>query len=108
MPEELNIEAGAQMDRGLNAYQEFIDTYKIITDISDAELLKIPEKCEKAFLKTQKDITEKEFELGKKAFQNKLKHKASDWYDWCVKNWGTCDLFRYKSLKDEKAATVRG
>lgn len=89
MPESLNIQSGSMTDRGLKAYKGFIEVYTLCGTRNMDKILEIPEEIEAAFLKIRTDISPEEFALGKQAFQNEQKYGATDWYHWCVNNWGT-------------------
>ena len=89
MPESLNIEAGSRTDTGLKAYKDFIAVYTFDNAKNKPDLLNIPKKSEQAFLRVRKDIKPDEWELGKTAFQNKLRYGAPTWYEWSIENWGT-------------------
>lgn len=89
MPASLEIEAGSRTDRGLKAYQDFIEVYTLAGTRTDLDLLDIPIESENAFLGMRTDIKSDEWELGKQAFQNIQKYGSPTWYDWSIKNWGT-------------------
>ena len=88
MPEELNIESSTSVDKGLEAYVEFISDF--------LKLGKYKRACLDCSLQTLESeicesngISEKEWELGKKALINLAKYGSQDWYDWCREHWGT-------------------
>ena len=89
MPASLEIEAGSKTDRGLKAYQDFIEVYTLAGTRKDLDLLNIPIESEKAFLDMRPDIQPDEWELGKQAFQNIEKYGCPTWYEWSISNWGT-------------------
>lgn len=89
MPESLNIQSGSMTEKGLKAYKGFMEVYTLCGTRNMDKLLEIPKEVEEAFLKIRTDISPEEFELGRKAFQNEQKYGATDWYHWCINNWGT-------------------
>ncbi len=89
MPPELNIEEGSQTKRGLKAYKDFIEVYTFNGKQENFDLLAIPEKAERAFLRVRPDIDPATWELGKKAFQNQQRWGFTTWYGFCTNQWGT-------------------
>ncbi|MEE0993085.1 MAG: hypothetical protein UH542_08915 [Bacteroidales bacterium] len=88
MPEELNIESSTSLDKGLEAYAEFISNYLNLGRWKRTCLDCSLQTLESAFCES-KGISEKEWELGKKALINLVKYGAQDWYDWSCEHWGT-------------------
>jgi len=89
MPDVLNIEAGSRTEDGFKAYSDFMTVYTLCGTINMDKLLDVPPVAESVFLKARADISPEVFELGKKAYQNKLLYGAKDWYNWCNQNWNT-------------------
>lgn len=89
MPEALNINAGSSTTNGLKAYTDFVSVYTLGCTINTDKLDCIPKESEETFLRQRSDIKPYEWELGKKAWKNLREYSASDWYDWCIANWGT-------------------
>ena len=89
MPPELDMEEGNRTERGLNAYNDFIEVYTFNGEKENFDLLNIPERAERAFLRVRTDIDRDTWELGKKAFQNQQKYGAASWHKWRTRNWGT-------------------
>ena len=106
---ELNIEAGSSTDMGLKEYKGFVEIYKLKGKVTKKELLTIPEEKEKIFLGMRKDISEKDWELGRAAYRNLLKYGAPTWYEWGIKNWGTkWNAYGYQDGEDySKAKELR-
>ncbi|MBR5091650.1 MAG: hypothetical protein IK093_19690 [Ruminiclostridium sp.] len=89
MPKEMEIECGTQTDKGFKAYSDFIAVYILGQQDGKIDVFAIPESSEKAFLRIRKDIDPETWSLGKQAYQNKIKFGHTDWYSWCIDNWGT-------------------
>lgn len=89
MPESLNIEAGSRTDRGLKAYQDFIEVYTLGGTMNMDALKSIPVKSEETFLRQRTDIRRDEWELGKTAWHNIQQYGAPTWYEWAIKYWDT-------------------
>ncbi|MCH5296039.1 MAG: septation protein SpoVG family protein [Ruminococcus sp.] len=91
MPESLNIHDGSKTDKGLKAYQEFIEVYVSgrKTDETLKALKNIPSESEEAFLRQRTDISRDEWELGKTAWNNIQKNGTPTWFEWKTENWGT-------------------
>ena len=89
MPKELDIVCGSSTDKGLKAYKELAEIYQFGVVRTKEELLNIPEKSEKAFLKHKKNIDPKDWENGRQAFRNILQYGHPTWYEWSCNNWGT-------------------
>ena len=89
MPESLNIEAGSDTEKGLSAYTDFVEIYTLAFSDEDTDPEHIPERSEKAFLRTRPEITPRQWELGKTAYRNRSLYGAPTWYEWSVNNWGT-------------------
>ena len=89
MPQELGIESGSRTNEGLKFYNDFLEIYTLGQNPKEMDLLHIPEEREEAFLKRRTDIDRQTWDLGKQAFQNRLRFGAATWYAWCTNNWGT-------------------
>ena len=89
MPESMNIEAGSNTYKGLEAYAGFIQIYTLAGTREDADMEHIPKEAEEAFLRMRKDITPAQWELGKTAYENQSKYGAPTWYEWAISKWGT-------------------
>lgn len=81
MPESLNIEAGSRGEEGYRAYKEFIDKAWELDD----DNVKILEAQYKERFKDSPET----WALGKRYYENKQNHGATNWYDWCWDHWGT-------------------
>lgn len=108
MPEELNVVAGTVTERCaklyVNAMMNDCDAYlkysKLFTEAfgrdfylteaeqaeSMAEVLRYKDYPDEKLLFSNKAEA---YAYGKRALDNYAKYGAKDWYDWCVKNWGT-------------------
>lgn len=89
MPKELDVECGSRSEHGFKAYSDFIAVCLFDRSDGKIDVFSIPESSEKAFLKIRKDIDAETFKLGKQLFQDKIKFGYTDWYSWCIDNWGT-------------------
>lgn len=89
MPESMNIEAGSDTDKGFRAYCDFINVYTLAGTREDADLESIPEESEQAFLRMRSEITPRQWQLGKAAYENQSKYGAPTWYEWSINHWGT-------------------
>lgn len=89
MPPSLNLEAGSETDRGLKAYREFAAGYIRSEDVLASAGLRRLEQAEENFRQLHPEVTDKQWELGKTAFYNKILYGASTWYEWCTRHWGT-------------------
>ncbi len=97
MPEELNIECGSAMNRGVAYYKSFVSDYMFSKRLKKIDYLNIPKEAEQLHLKYYKHIPKEEWELGKKAFRNQIKYGARDWYHWAIQNWGLkCSAYGFK------------
>ena len=83
MPDSLEIECGSSTKNGLKAYTDLVNLIK--SSGQDT----VTEQSEQAYLVLRTDISEKEWTLGKQAYENIQKYGFSDWYDWSIANWGT-------------------
>ena len=85
MPESLNIESSSIME--LSYACELYKQEKTVSEILQYRLVKgetVPKLIHR--LKKQHQIND---DLGKAAYSNKKKYGSTDWYSWCVNNWGT-------------------
>lgn len=88
MPEELNIESSTSVDKGLEAYVEFISDFLKLGRYKRA-CLDCSLQTLESEIRESNGISEKEWELGKKALINLVKHGSQDWYGWRCEHWGT-------------------
>ncbi len=102
MPESLNITAGSQTNDGIKLYSAFVDGYRSShPQLTDNDLLHIPESEEQAYLDSHADIDAETFHLGKAAYRNKLLYGYSTWYEWSNEQWNTKWNAYHCSMEDE-------
>ena len=75
MPAELNIECSSRTTHGCEMVAKY---YAALADGRDTS----------EYGKYASEHPD-EWELGKKAFDNKARYGYESWYDWCVAKWGT-------------------
>ena len=84
MPASLDITDGTATDMGERLYMVYADRLSELED---------PDEETRSLIR--KELTggdpdrEKYFELGEKAYSNRLKYGQRSWYGWCIENWGT-------------------
>ena len=88
MPSALDTTAGNAADKGLRAYKDFYEICTLMGTV-EVDISEITEEAEDRFLQMRTDVDKDTFALGKKAFLNEQEFGFSNWYDWCVANWGT-------------------
>lgn len=107
MPESLSIVSGAPTDNAINVYLTSINpaiTYmsgdklekkefeELVTGLSRKRFFtKFTGTVPEPQIEHLKDSDElsRTLELGKQAVTNYQTHGATDWYWWCINNWGT-------------------
>lgn len=113
MPEALNIEAGSKTDQGIWLYLMAADPYdewpqakvwgyeKLQPETYMKLKTMFPDGMENHYWResakeirsncteNQKGRVKMLLELGKQAAENMLQYGAKDWYDWCIKHWGS-------------------
>lgn len=74
---------------------KFIESCTVIDEEKEEETIKVLETqypCPQELLETTASILNSRDdnpELWDKWVANKEKHGSKDWYDWCIRNWGT-------------------
>lgn len=102
MPESLNITAGSQTNDGIKLYSAFVDGYRSShPQLTDDDLLHIPESEEQAYLDSHADIDEETFHLGKASYRNTLLYGYPTWYEWSNEQWNTKWNAYHCSMEDE-------
>lgn len=88
MPEDLNIESSSVMAASLEYYK-----YTITGKMTDKlfEIYKRNNKNESIDACFNRLLQEKAIDklLGQTAYNNMKKYGYTDWYGWCIANWGT-------------------
>ena len=89
MPEDLNIQSGSKTIKGLHAYTAFVDECGLEDLYRESPKPDIPSEQVETYRRAHPEISTEEWDLGKRAFENKRQYGFTDWYDWRCKNWGT-------------------
>lgn len=80
MPADLAIESGSSGNRGYAAYAACQEKLK------NAET---PEKKQAIVDEAKSGLSEREWDLGKRYYDNERDYGVATWYDWCNQYWGT-------------------
>jgi hypothetical protein len=91
MPESLAIVSGSLTEPSYAAY-----AYKAKGEATAFLVARHKEYCAKegeislsGFVDHLVQCGDADYDLGQAAYENKRLYGATDWYDWCVGNWGT-------------------
>ena len=92
MPESLNIEAGTKTDFGMKLYliaEALAIPQEQYAESGDKIRAVLRHTDYMAVSRVDDKTLEEDLKIGKIAVENIKKYGASDWYDWCIENWGT-------------------
>lgn len=84
MPESLNIEAGSRGENALNYYRYFLEDCADSLGMSDSEKEALAESYKETY-----GIDDDSWRLGEQYYENIDKYGSANWYDWCIRKWGT-------------------
>lgn len=99
IPESLHITSGSNVSSArdvINAeagdwsgVDEKLDWTAWTTNAGINLALPLKQKRKAMLSHMKKALSEKDMQEGRQSFENEKLYGCKDWYDWCVKNWGT-------------------
>ena len=105
MPKELDMEAGARTDKGLELVQEY---HHALADLEQKKPGLTPAKYALALRQCEGLYREKRmadpvtWALGEQAYSNVQRFGSPTWYEWCNRNWGTkWNAYGFQPLKKD-------